>query len=109
MELYFQNRLLQIAHSHVSRPLVLKYGKQFKAAEGIIVRETDNDHIFHAYETIQIKGQSISMQFTVNTHISACSCDKGLSGATCSHQVAVSTKYKSSIHTNILLPIYQKK
>ena len=91
----------------MSRPLIKKYGKQFQGARDIEVHQTDDQHIFHAYDMMKIKEQSMSMQFTVNTYISACSCDTGQSGAPCIHQVAVSTKLATEA-TN-LLPIYQKE
>ena len=97
MELYFQNRLLQIAHSQVSRPLVHKYEKQFKEAENITVHPTDDVNIFHTYETVKVEEQLTPMKFIVNSQISTCSCAKGINGAPCSHQVAVSSK---------ILPLY---
>ena len=69
-----------VHHCHISRPLIKKYGKQFQGARDIKVHQTDDQHIFHAYEMIKIKEQSTSMQFTVNTYISACSCDTEQNG-----------------------------
>lgn len=107
MELYYQNRLLQIAHNRISRPLIQKYGKHFKQAVDITVKQTHEDHLFCTYQTIQVKEQSVTMQFKVNTLISACNCDKGLSGAPCSHQVAVTLKQEKNANT--LLPVYKKE
>lgn len=107
MELYFKNRLLQIAHSRVSRPLVQKYGKQFKDAEKIIVHPTDQNHLFHTYETATVQEQSVTVPFIVNTLISACSCAKGYNGALCCHQVAVSSKMHKDSST--LFPLYHKE
>ena len=106
MELYFQNRLLEISHRHISRPLIRKYGKQFQAAANIDVCQTDDHHIFHAYEKT-IEDESVPIQFIVNTYISACSCHIGQSGAPCAHQVAVAAK--QNIEANTLLPICQKE
>ena len=48
MELYFQNRLLDIAHSRVSRPLIRKHGKQYHNAMEISVDDTDDCNTFRA-------------------------------------------------------------
>jgi hypothetical protein len=100
-----QNRLLEIAHSRVSRSLVQKYGRQYQEAMAVTVKDTDDDHIFRTYETM--REQPLSVSYIVNTHIAACSCDKGKTGAPCSHQVAVVLKRKK--HANTLLPVYQKE
>ena len=77
MELYYQNRLLEIAHSRVSRPLIQKYRTQYSNAINISVDDTDDNNIFQASEVHNIKEQPITVCYVVNTVIAACSCDKG--------------------------------
>ena len=104
MELYFQNRLLQIAHN---RPLIQKNGAQYHNAMEISVYDTDDSNIFQTSEVHKINEQLITMCYVVNTLIATCSCDKGKNGASCPHQVAVAIKRNKQANT--LIPTYNKE
>ena len=94
--------LLERSHRLISRPLIRNH---FQAAANIYVCQTDDHHVFHAYENSY--GRRISTNPIYSKHISACSCHIEQSSAPCAHRVTVAAN--QNFEANTLLPICQKE
>ena len=105
MERYFQNRLLDIAHSRYRAGIELKFRNVHKLSLDIPasdIQKTSNS-TYTVLETIK----GIQIDFDVDMDLGRCSCFTGYTGQPCKHQAVVAKVY--NIATWSMPPFFSKE
>ena len=90
MEMYYSNRLLDIAHSRYRPGTLLSYKCLEKQQDHISSMKHVRENIYVVNETKD--GQTF--EWLVVMEIGICSCPTGCTGAACRHQAAVAKHFK---------------
>ena len=85
MEMYYSNRLLDIAHSRYRPGTLLRYKYLENQQDYISSMQHIRENIYMVHETKD--GQTLD--YLVEMEIGICSCPTGCTGAACRHQAAV--------------------
>lgn len=102
MEKYYTNRLLDIAHSRFRPGIALRYSSLHKSKD-IVKVEQYSEPIYSVTETLD----DDEVEFLLDMEIGTCSCLKGVHGAACRHQAAVTKKF--NIHAVNIPPFFSKE
>ena len=103
MEIYYSNRLLDIAHSRYRPGTLLRYRDLEKQQDHIASVKLVRDSIYMVHET----KDGITLDYLVEIEIGICSCAIGLTGAACKHQAAVAKHFK--LATVNVAPVHSKE
>lgn len=90
MEKYYQNRLLDMAHSRNRPGISLRFRDIYKLTDTIVRTEQFSESIYCVSE--EIKGELI--EFFVDMEVGTCSCIKGLTRCECKRQAAIAKEGK---------------
>ena len=89
MELYYKNRLLDMAHSRYRPDISLRFSSIYKLSNTIVHTEQFSESIYSVSE--ECKGEI--MDFLVDMEVGTCSCIRGVTGSECEHQAAIAKEY----------------
>ena len=103
MEMYYSNRLLDIAHSWYRPGTLLSYKCLEKLQDDITHMKHVRENIYVVHETKD--GQTL--EWLVEMEIGICSCPTGCTGAACRHQAVVAKHFK--LVTVNVAPIHSKE
>ena len=85
MELYYQRRLIHLANNRIDRFISLRFcGLKSSTVPVETIRQGENNLFF--VNSRQERG----VVYTVDMQLGTCTCPRGVDGAPCSHQAAVS-------------------
>ena len=104
MEMYYKNRLLDIAHSRYRPGMNLRNRELSKSTTNIITMKRVRNSIYVLEEnikTIRI------VEYLVDMELGTCSCTAGSSGAACRHHAAIAEKF--DVNTIHLPPVHAKE
>ena len=101
MEMYYMNRLFDIAHSRYRPGPTLRYRELDKQQKNVSEVKHIRDSIYVVYETIEEVGQ---LDYIVDMELCTCSCSVGQTGAACRHQAAIAKQY--NIASLNIVPIH---
>ena len=104
MDMYYANRLLDIAHSRYKPGLNLRYRELSKSTLNVVNMKQVRDSIYLVQEDIPNIGM---VEYVVDMELGTCSCSTGCTGAACRHQAALAKKFE--VKTINLPPLHAKE
>ena len=91
MDMYYANRLLDIAHSRYRPGIAIR----FKDIHGFSLTKTITvEQYSESIYSVEEENQATTFHFLVDMEIGTCSCLQGYKGSECKHQAAVAKKFK---------------
>ena len=103
MEIYYSNRLLDIAHSRYRPGTLLRY----KYLENLQDHISSMKHIREKIYVVHECKEEEMLDYLVDMEIGICSCPTGSTGAACKHQAAVAKHFKL-VSINVA-PVHSKE
>ena len=104
MDMYYANRLLDIAHSRYKPGLNLRYRELSKSTLNVVNMKQVRDSIYLVQEDISNIGM---VEYVVDMELGTCSCSTGCTGAACRHQAALAMKFE--VKSINLPPLHAKE
>ena len=103
MEIYYANRLLDVAHSRYRPGTLLRYKELDKQQHHIVSVK----HVRASYYVVYERKEGQTLKHTVEMEFGICSCPTGSTGAACKHQAAAAKQFK--LATANVVPVHSKE